>query len=250
MGRGNARLWHIGPLALHVRCLAREWRVTTREEPTQVDRFTALGPAAEVPAPEDGTVQRFATVPEDERITLRPQLADRAVVVRPDPALGLPPGHDVTFYMSMPAWVQLVSGQGTPLQGIPVTRPSDTWFGVSRMEGELCYASRTAARLGLDELPRRPGRVITEVHVRNHGTDLLQVERVQVPAPFLPVYATAQHTLWTPSITVVRKGDEPLAEVRVASGPPAHVGPTTLVASARKRGVPLMLVRALGALLT
>ena len=153
VGQGCARGWHIGPLALHVRCLPREWRVTSREEPGEVHRYAAFDPAPELAAPEGGMLRRFATVPDDQRITLEPVLADRPVVVRPDPALELPPGQSVTFYVSTPAWVRLLAARATPLVAIPVVRPSDTWFGASTMEGQLCYASRTSARLARRSFP-------------------------------------------------------------------------------------------------
>ncbi|MEO0604093.1 MAG: hypothetical protein AAF211_21830, partial [Myxococcota bacterium] len=58
------------------------------------------------------------------------------------------------------------------------------------------------------------------------------------------------HVLWTPTVTVVRKGAEPSAEVEIADRPPAVAGPTERLVAARAPGLPNIVVRALGALLS
>lgn len=246
---GQAHRWVVGPLELWIEGRPSEWRVAVADRPDALDRFVFEGPSQGLLPPEDARELRFATTLEDQRISIEPTPADRPIVVRPQPALSLPSSQSVTFYVSTPAWLELVAGTGGRLVNLPSTRLSDTWFGATTREGQLCYASRTAASLQLESLPLRPGRVRTEIRVRNQGPDPLLIERVQLPAPHLPLFVTRDNVLWTPSVTVVRKGSEPRAEVTVSNGPPAPVGPTERIASARVTGPPNIVVRALGALL-
>ncbi len=245
--RGQAVRWTIGPLELWIAGHASEWRVATRDDPDELDRLAIEGPG-DLSPPTDAEVTRFATTATDERISLQPVPADRPIVVRPDPAIAVLPDQTVTFYVSTPSWLEITGGTGT-LATLPSRRLSDTWFGASTMDGQLCYASPTAARLQLQDLPVRPGRVRTEIRVRNQGSDRLLLERVQIPAPWLSLFASADNVLWTPTVTVVRKGGEPSAEVTLANRPPAVAGATERLVAARAPGLPNIVVRALGALL-
>lgn len=246
---GQACRWTIGPLELWIESRASEWRVATRDTPEALDRFAIEGPSTDVQPPDDAELTRIAASGLNQPITLSPVPADRPIVVRPDAGLWLPPGQAVTFFVSTPTWVEIGTPRG-PLVTLPSTRLSDTWFGASKMEGELCYASRTAARLFLEALPRRPGRVRTQIEVRNQGPDRMPLERVQLPAPHLSIFAASDDMLWTPSVTVVRKGQEPRAEVTIASRPPSVAGVTQPLRPARVPGLPNIVVRALGALLS
>lgn len=248
VGVNETSSWSIGPLTVWIEGRTREWRISHLHSPDEIDRL-AMTPSAASPDPTPALL-RVATDDADPSVRLRPATADRPMVVRPDSALRLPKGGSTTFYMSTPAWVEiLAAASSTELTAIPTTRPSDTWFGPSRVEGELCYASRTAARLVLEELPRRPGRISTEVRVDNRGADALVIERVQIPLPHLAVFA-AGADLWTPSVTLTRRGDEPLAEVRVSERPPSAAGSATKVRDARDRGAPTISIRGLGAWLS
>ena len=76
---------------------------------------------------------------------------------------------------------------------------------------------------------------------------MMSIERVQIPSEYLALFATADHTLWTPSLTVVRKTGDPVAEVRIDPRPPQVLGATAAVSAAHRRGNPSIVVRALGA---
>lgn len=245
----SARSWQIGPLSLWVCSQELQWRVATWHDEARLDELHTEPTDPELPLPEHASLHRFATDSGQHSIGLRPLSADRPVVARPEVPLGLPPGHQATFYMSTPAWVEVSAGDH-PLLAVPTSQLSDTWFGASTREGQLCYASRTQARLLLDQLPKRPGRVVTEVRVRNQGTQTLALERVQIPLPHLALHRTTEGVLWTPSVTVVLHPERADAEVRIAPRPPAAAGGTTPHSEARQLGAPSFLVRALGALLS
>jgi len=240
--------WAVGPLDLWAVRRRGEWQLHHREDPDRV-RDALILADQDVPLPEGAVPERFATDDADQELTLRPAVADRPVVVRPDPGLWLVAGAEVQLFVSTPAWIEVSVGRGGRLLDLPCTRPSDTWFGANTLSGELCYAGRTAARLDAASLPRRAGRVFTEVTVRNEASEALRLERLLLPCPHLPLFADHEGALWTASVRLTRTEDAPEAAVHIAAAPTA-AGAVTPVASPRVQGTPSVLVRALGALLS
>ena len=227
--------WNVGPSTLWLYRTAREWRVLHRPSPTaetadpMADRsdVTAPLPSDEMSAlldTEDDTLHtsRYSFGETESRISLQPALADRSVVSRPEHPLYVPSDESVTLYLSTALWIQIVlPDSNRKLQEIPSFRMSDTWFGASTVDGEFCYATRTAGRLRLDRLTRRLHRAVTPLRIRNTASDPLALERVQLPVQHLALYATPTHQLWTQGVTMTHSADREGADVQVRSGPPA-----------------------------
>jgi hypothetical protein len=155
-------------------------------------------------------------------VALRPALADRPVVSRPEHPLSVLPDEAVTLYLSTPLWVRIeLVESGRRLTEVPSHRMSDTWFGPSTREGTLCYATRTVGRLHLDRLPLRLHRALTPLKVRNTATEPLSLERVQLPAPHLSLYATPDDALWTEAVTMTHREKDVGATVQIRDGPPS-----------------------------
>lgn len=78
-------------------------------------------------------------------LDVKPSLADRTVVCRPKSPITIVPGASVVIYLSTPLWLTIgvKHEQYTLLKEVATQRLSDTWFGASTMQGELCYASQT-----------------------------------------------------------------------------------------------------------
>lgn len=228
----QAACWRVGPTTLWAYRTEHDWRLLSSSS------GDAMQDDASVTAPADGaewhaletraqserglTVHRHTFRATPEILDLQPVSADRPIVVRPEHPLSVPPGEEVTLYLSLPVWMQIVAGK-TPLEDIPSHRPSDTWFGPSTRDGELCYATKTVGRLRLANLPFRPHRSVTPLRIQNRAEDSLQLERVHVPAPYLALYLAEkkEHPLWTQALTLTRHSDGAIAEVRIRPGPPA-----------------------------
>ena len=99
------------------------------------------------------------------------------------------------------------------LLDVPSIRRSDTWFGSNTLEGELCYSTRSSARLNLDAIEPHPHRAVTPVEIRNEGANILPIERLRVPVQALSVYADAEGRLWTDAVCFARREDENLASI-------------------------------------
>jgi len=230
----EAGCWHVGPTTLWIHRSARSWRIIHSstndalddsadvQAPTAVDR-TELTP--EDPQEKSETLRFSFQALRDREIVLTPVLADRAVVIRPDSPLYVLAGESITLFASTPVWIRIEAGSPSRLlTEIPSHRPSDTWFGPSLQEGELCYAVKTAGRLRLESLPFRLHRAVTPVHVHNQASNPLLLERIQVPVPYLSLYRGVENYLWTESLTLHRESDGDLAAIRLDEEPPPDAG--------------------------
>ena len=226
--------WHVGPSTLWVYRSSHDWRVIVRPstDPKTADPM-AQRSGRQVPVdeetmtavlePEDDELvtQRFSVQATDETIALRPALADRPVVVRPEHPLSVLPDEAVTLYLSTPIWVRLELVESERrLTEVPSHRMSDTWFGPSTLEGTLCYATRTAGRLRLDRLPLRLHRALTPLTVENRTAEPLALERIQLPVPHLSVYGTPDDVLWTDPVRMTHRSVDEGAAIDIQEGPP------------------------------
>ncbi|MDZ7706377.1 MAG: hypothetical protein U5J97_00530 [Trueperaceae bacterium] len=237
---GEARRWTIGPASLTAERRAHEWRVTvaTGDDPLEADLEVAevVDPAQPATAGATTSTRRFAFDASPASLALEPRLADRDVVVRPADPLTIPAGQTTLLYVSTPLWFSAatVDPRHTLFEA-PFFRPSDTWFGPSTVEGELCYASRTTGRLDLSELPVRPHRAITPVRIRNRAKEPLPLERLKLPVGILPLLA-GPRGLWTPQIVLTNSEGADRADIVVQPGAPSEAG--SVVAIAQPRGRP------------
>jgi hypothetical protein len=159
-----------------------------------------------------------------------PALADRAVVIRPDKPLYVPAGEEVTLYISTPLWMCIEVGEPAHLlQEIPSYRSSDTWFGASTLDGELCYASRTTARLLLEDVPPRFHRALTPILIHNEAEDALLLERIRLPVQHLSLFQAANDFLWTERVTLDREKSGEQAALHLGAGAPPEAAQARLI---------------------
>lgn len=244
-------LWEIDTMRLSVLRKAHEWQVAqTFIGLCEKDDITCRMARGERITDTDTKPRRYIFTKTQDTLRVMPQLADRPVIVRPADMLHVLPGQETTIYVSSPLWLRIdVHEPAITLGDFPIQRPSDTWFGPSTMEGELCYASSTQGRLHLAELPHRPHRAVTPVSIINHSEEPLVLERLSLPVPFLSLYGSDEGTLWTNGITMRRESDTDIAEITVSDAPPPTEYITHRLTGPRKEAEQNMLMRAFGALL-
>ncbi|PEN12524.1 hypothetical protein CRI94_13435 [Longibacter salinarum] len=261
----TAACWNVGPTTLWAYRTPQDWRIlysstgdamqhdSSVETPLGVDRWEEM--EAQAQADTAFTLHRHTFRSTPTTLDIQPVSADRSIVVRPEHPLSIPPGEEVTLYLSLPLWIRVVAGT-TALEEVPSHRPSDTWFGPSTQEGELCYATKTAGRLRLTNLPLRPHRSVTPLRIRNDAPDSLPLERIHVPAPYLALYAAdgedAPTHLWTQALTLTRDKGGVITEVRIRTGPPRDLEDAVRIQEPRreiKSGLVLNTFRAIEGLL-
>lgn len=243
----------IGPLHLWIRRRRHEWRIVHRQGDEEAEQgFQLDPPTADVELPEDLEVHRFAAHAPGEAVVLQPLLADLPVVTRPKMPFSLLPGDEVSLYVAVPLWLRVTTAETPPrtMFEVPTVRLSETWFGATTLTGELCYASRTRARLHIENIPDVPFRAITEVRLANRAASELALDRLKLPTPNLALWADGRGALWTQSVSVERRENGTVAEVRMVPGAPRQLTEGAReVAPPRVRTSGNVLVRTLDALM-
>lgn len=234
----------LGTLTLALHHAGGEWQL--------VSRYMDEADAPEVPelllragALEDETLERFLYAGSSDGLAFTPLLADRSVVIRPRQLVYLPSGQETTMYLSTPVTLRIhLDDPAVTLGELPMLRLSDTWFGPSTREGELCYSGKTHARHELSEVPRRVHRAITPLTIRNAAPTVLRLEKLNLPVPLLSVYGAADGRLWTQGLSLQRGSDSDMAALKIDASPPAEAGEVKLLSGPRQTQSRAGLVRA------
>jgi hypothetical protein len=90
---------------------------------------------------------------------------------------------------------------------------------------------------------------VAAVRIRNRTEKPVLIERLNLPVPFLSVYASPPGTLWTQGVTLEMVSDGGTAELRIDKGPPPEAQGAALVSGPREDADKNLLVRALSALI-
>jgi hypothetical protein len=223
----------LGTLALQIGHAANEWRIHREAIPEDAvsDRVRIRGRRS-LPA---AFTERYVISGDTGPLLLNPMLADRNVVIRPHQPVFLLSQQSVVLYLSTPIWIRIEVGEPAHLLSeLPVTQLSDTWFGPSTFEGEICYASRSHARHQLEELPPRPHRAITPLQIHNRANTPLPLEKFSLPVPMLSLYGSDDGGLWTQGVKLTREDQSDLAAVRIDSRPPELDRPLSLLSKPRE----------------
>jgi len=230
------KVWSLGERKIAIQRLEKEWVIWNKEldsESTTQITVTSLKTASTF---SDLPYSRHLVSQTTDPIHISPILADRPIVARPATSLNILPGEQVELYISSPLWFLMkLKLKAFPIVDIPFLRPSDSWFGPSTMEGELCYAKYTDARVNLEQIEKRGHRAITPVVIKNQHTETLVIERINLPAPFLMLYADEQQDFWTQEVEITYHSDNDKAGLRLNPNPPKKgVGNMTLISDARQ----------------
>jgi hypothetical protein len=235
--------YRLGPLTIYLQRQARQWLLAheySSDDKTQASKSAALNMI-----PLHLTSQRFVFSQSPAQYRLRPRLLDRPVVVKTLQPVNLPPNEHTTFYISSPIAVQLVlQPPEQVLQELMVQRLSDTWFGPSTQIGELCYADKTHARHSRQELPLRPHRAVTPVTIYNKSQQMLCIDKISIPVPFLALYSLPDGNLWTDPVTLKHEGLQTLAQFETGKLSAADAPGAELIAPARIKAEKNSLFRA------
>ena len=240
--QGEINGWQIGPSRLWVTYYPEEWRIAHHQ--FNKGKTQAKQVVTPQDIPEEAVVKRFSFKKAPPTLKLEPALADRAMIVKPDQPFFVQPKEEASIYIDTALWLQLSVGLSTKLCEMPSQRPSDTWFGPSMIDGELCYASRTSARLRLQDLHFQDHRAITVLKLRNNAKDALLLERVRLPVQYLNLYQDSENRVWTQAVTLIREESGELAELKLGKGAPIVAGSVEKLTEARQKPDKNLVVRA------
>jgi hypothetical protein len=231
--------WYLGGLTVGLQRASQEWQVAHHRASTQQENDTAWHQV-----PYDDTslsespkaiVQRHTFNKTLACLSIKPQLANLSVVIQPMTALFVSPHQQTTLFVSTPVWLNVFTEDACLLLDTPIFRPSDTWFGSNTIQGELCYATKVFARLDLAQLPIRPFRAVTPIHIVNHQNKSLPIERINIPVPLLALYAAEDGRLWTPILEVEQSSYSKVPKVTITKNFHEHATNVTLLNTARRQ---------------
>lgn len=243
----SAAIWKIETLEFAIHHIDKEWQISHQRVSHAETLTSNMSFSRELYDPLDySNTTRHIFRQSTSVVELKPQLADRTVVTRPSTPISLASGEEVTLYLSTPLWIQFqISGKRkNTLDELAIHRPSDTWFGSSTRQGELCYASQTSGRTNLENLPLRASRAITPLIIHNRGSDKLLIERIALPVPLLTLFATSEGLLWTQPATLIREDDGGMAELKLGKDAPKEAQGAVRINTPRQQPEKGMLVRA------
>ena len=222
---GSAGRWQVGPLTLTIVHFRSEWRVCRDTSGDAGDPSRRIDIPAEF-SREDicELLTRYAASPGADAIRITPILPDRSIAARPEHPVTVPARGEVAIYVGSPLWLRLSESGITLLEELPAFRPSLTWWGPNTIEGELCYASRTAGRIRREELVNYAHRAITQVRIVNRADMPLVIERLNLPVRRLGLFSSEEGVLWTEAVVLERRQKQDFAELRLTKAPPDVAG--------------------------
>ncbi len=235
----------LGTLRLHIARLLQEWQITQTFEQPDLNRAECV---ADYRVPSATPPFRYAVGQSGARLDILPRMAPLPVVVRPFSPILVAPGTHITMFCSTSLWLDVsLPGEGQPAHHeVPVREETETWFGPTPMEGELCYAVKTLARLYLDAVSHSHGRVLTCMHIYNQASKAISVDRICLPVPYLSLYEDDQGFLCTNDVSVELNEERKEAELTLRSRPWHHLGTVRKVAEPRIQSQTSRLKRVLG----
>ena len=252
LDQGQTCQWDIGPLKLAVQRQPSEWQIAYEQDDLvdpETTEWNHNPTAPDISELNYKNTERYVTGQPGKTLKVIPILADRSLITRPLTPLYVPAGEKMPVFVSSPLWVRIEVGDPPEkLQEIALLRPSDTWFGPSTMEGELCYAGRTCARLNLENIPMRAHRAITKIIIDNKAGTQLLVERLNLPVPYLSLFESSDGLLWTEAVTMIRSRDTGMAAFQINNKPPKEAPKAKLISEPRETSDQNMVIRAFGAL--
>ncbi len=235
-------------LDLRVQSDFGEWQVQVSRSAERLDgdeREWRLSRGEGLDLDDLATISRFVFDEESSSLRIRPTLADRSVVASPRVATHLLPGQSATLYVSTGLWAQVeVQTPPSVVVESPLRRSSDTWFGPSKLEGELCYASRSRAVQSLENFKHTTTRAVTPLRVVNRAATPSAITGVKLPVRTLTLFEADDGRLWTNAVTMRREREDGSVEVEVASGPPKEAARAESIQSPRAPGETSLLARA------
>ncbi len=176
-----------GPLSLLVMNFRGEWRIAKFPSGAP-EGLRWEGRADEVDQQFDW--ERWDREGKDSRLHFRPAYPNLPVVARPKSALYLSPKGNATFFVGIPAWIDVFGEcQGTMLRlkTIPTEVMSKTWHG-SPLAGSLAYALGTYARRVFERETWPAHEIVSSIGIVNEGKEHLPFQRLYLETQHLSVF--------------------------------------------------------------
>lgn len=230
----ETKCWNVGGRAFLIKRKVSEWNTWNIESSTEEDVDIFVSDGSNITLNSNMVTGRFLEKNTSNSIKVSPLLADRTMIARPASELSILAGEKIQLFISSPIWFCAQTlPSGKCLVDLPFWRPSDSWFGSSTIDGQLCYAKYTSAKTNLDELDFHPHRATTAITVFNSHNKALVINRINVPVNYLSLYSDNKNQLWTSRISIKIEGDSADVELVIDKNFSSEFEPHSLVSSPR-----------------
>lgn len=234
----QSKAWQLGSLTVRLTRLLNEWRLEYHRPSIQHDSEQSFKILNDVhfALSQPIKVERFMFAQTSSDLLLMPRLSPRSIVIKPAEPVYIPARQNTTFYISTPLWLRtFVPKETQHLFELPIIRPKETWFGINKQQGELCYATVVDARTSLNLLMPRAFRAVTPIFVQNHSHQLLRFERMNIPVMALPLYySQSTGRLLTSQIKVSYDAKEQQPKIKIEQRSPKFAGQVDLIHQAHE----------------
>ncbi len=220
LGDGEWLRADFGRLSVLVLNRSEEWRVA-RIEGEAAEGIGESGKAGDLP--EDISWERWDHDPKDTRIAFRPTYPVMPVVARPHSVLNLSPKGEASFFIGVPAWIEVMAecqGGMLGLTALPTEVLSKTWHGTP-LSGRLGFALRTYARRVFEPEVWPEYEVVCPISIVNDGDVMLPFDRLYLETDHLSVFEK-NGRLWSNAARIhVGAENSDLSNITYAKGPAA-----------------------------
>lgn len=229
---GETLFFSLGALRLWIYRGQQEWLIAHELEAEK--RNAPLVEVSDTPRDESREWTRWILDEKVEKVHLRPQLPNRPLIVRPELPMSLMPRKSVQFFIEIPLWVSVSFGsKHEQATEFPTMILSNSWFG-SFIEGELCYAVKTTAKLSQADLLSEAHMAVFPLEVRNISSVKLNFERLCVRPQYLNIFG-GDHSLWASNGRVSFRGEDKWGRIVYSSKAPQFDEASRLIGRAREQ---------------
>lgn len=229
---GQARVWRFGSLYVRIKRNLNEWQLEyhrPRHQDAYLQDWETLD--IETAFSEPTVLERYLFARTSDTLSIYPRLANRSVIVKPINPIFIPPGQQGTMFVSTPLWMAgFVEGQKESIFDISINRPKDSWFGPDAKKGELCYATPVDGRTEIKQLEQLAFRAITPIHFHNTSNAMMQLNRMNLPVPALPLFHSSENgRLWTSQIKVIQDAPNRAPRIKIENRTPPQAGKVAFI---------------------
>jgi len=226
----------IGSLSVYLQRYENEWQAVHSLMNMEEEKNSIQCEFADADTlPLGAEIERKAFARTTETVRIRPMIPPRPIVSSPVSPFKVPPKQSITIFISLPVWVRFEVGHP------PVTlietwtqKLSDTWFGPSSQQGELCYANKTSCCLRLDDIDFKTNRAITPVTIHNQSQETIHLKKISMPVTNLSIFTNEKKQLWTSPVKVEMLKSDETVNVKIEEKFPSFAGKSIILEKPRK----------------
>lgn len=207
--------------------------------------------AQNVEVPVEAVVERSWMSGEQES-TLRvlPCMTDKNLMLSLETPIVIPAGRRPKFYLQLPIMYQLYIGNAkAPFFEFLIEPLPLSWFGSNTRRGELCYKFHSEVLSEYEQAAPVPHRALLELRLCNRDGEHLSIDKLNIPAQYLPIYRVDGRQFWTTALTITNEKLTEGLSLHYSKAVPCRHDSLQLVNESRLRSEARTIMRALEAII-